>query len=384
MTSDLQAGPGQSTRIPALDGLRAIAVLLVIAYHYYWVVPGSPDIGSPGIFHRLVGVSYCGVDLFFVLSGFLIGGILLDQAKATNLLRVFYFRRLLRIVPIYLLLLVAYWLMRTALEWNAQRAYGTFAHLVPLWSFWTFTQNIAMAMTGNSGPQWLAPTWSLAIEEQFYLVMPFVMAILSRRALVWLALGSLIVCPALRLLAWQGGDNPIAAIFLTPMRADSLLLGVLCAVLCRDARACALLRHGAWLPVVALGLLGLAGVLAWRQEPIASWTMVTLGYSIVGLLSASCLLLIVLYPHSPVARALGWTPLAHLGRISYFVYLAHTPLLLVTHGWLRSQPPGHATLWGCAATLLAFGVTLLLGLLSWRYLESPLLAFGRRAAYRAS
>ena len=142
-----------------------------------------------------------GVDLFFVLSGFLIGGILLDSKTQPHYFRTFWIKRVARIFPVAYLVLATY---ATALFITAQFGITRFDNWLlaqyrpPLWTFATFTQSLPIALHGFGGPRWMAMTWSLAIEEQFYLFFPFAVYFLPRRWLVAVVLAGLVVAPILR------------------------------------------------------------------------------------------------------------------------------------------------------------------------------------------
>ena len=164
MSALMSASTEVSSRkhIPALDGVRAVAVLLVICFHFWQVFTYGP--------YSLVGKiamwGQTGVDLFFVLSGFLITGILLDTKGSPSFLRNFYARRILRIFPLYYATLLTIYLIGPLFRWSAW---------VPenqsLW-FWTYLQNLPMTFAPGhvAGPEHF---WSLAVEEQFYMVWPF-------------------------------------------------------------------------------------------------------------------------------------------------------------------------------------------------------------------
>ena len=151
----------QSERVPELDGLRGIAIGLVLLHHTLSPVPALKP---------FFDMCWSGVDLFFVLSGFLLGGVLLDHKDAPNLLRVFYTRRVCRILPLYFGLIAIYWLALQA----PMPGFPPWAILflgqpfVPVWSCLTFTQNFYVATAGGLGATIISSTWSLAVEEQFY------------------------------------------------------------------------------------------------------------------------------------------------------------------------------------------------------------------------
>jgi len=251
-------GISSSTRIPALDGLRGIAILLVLIQHTFL---GFHFVHHPALnwLVRMSRLSWSGVDLFFVLSGFLIGGILLDARSSPNYFKTFYLRRAYRILPLYFLVLTLAWLTFKAgqLGWLRGDWAGLFSGAIPWWTFFTFTQNISMVLAGPLvGRAGLSPTWSLAVEEQFYLTLPLVVRFASKRRLVQIVAGGIAGAALMRfLVALHSPDRMFATYLLTPCRADALGLGVLAAVLVRERQAWAYVRARRW------GLYAAAGVL---------------------------------------------------------------------------------------------------------------------------
>src|SRR5260370_19570686 len=170
----------EAGRIPELDGIRGIAIGMVLIAHCFAIVsrPGS------ALAYALVPLrlDWTGVDLFFVLSGFLIGGILLDARESSNYFRVFYTRRFFRIVPIYAVLLVCAGFTIYLSDARIFRRYEEMlTGRLPWWYFLTFAQNIGMSIHKVWGTFPLGVTWSLAVEEQFYLTLPLLIRFLDRR-----------------------------------------------------------------------------------------------------------------------------------------------------------------------------------------------------------
>src|SRR5574341_200494 len=213
------------SRIPELDGIRGIAILLVVVWHYVVVV--SIPLQSPIL--RLLGTTWSGVDLFFVLSGLLIGGILLDHRNATNYYQVFYIRRIHRIVPIYYVWLTLFMIFEPILI-RDPILQPLVTPSQPVWSYFTFTQNFIMAFLGW-GPQWLAVTWSLAVEEQFYLTLPLLIRVIPQKRLP-LALCLLIsLAFTIRWISAATFGESLGIYVMMPARVDALLWGVLGAYL---------------------------------------------------------------------------------------------------------------------------------------------------------
>jgi peptidoglycan/LPS O-acetylase OafA/YrhL len=217
------------SRILELDGLRGLAILLVIPCHYIANVPH----GEPHTWTSRAGTMLdwggSGVDLFFVLSGFLIGGILLDSRSSPNYFQTFYARRFFRILPLYYFLLSLY-----AILWLA--APDLLRLGAPGWIYPLFLQNYFMKMA-PAQTFWLAPMWSLAVEEQFYMIAPPVMRRLSTERIAKLMLAVVLIAFLIRVTAVLGFGDRLHdhwglrfAYFGTPGRADDLALGVLAAI----------------------------------------------------------------------------------------------------------------------------------------------------------
>lgn len=369
-------------RLPELDGLRAIAVLLVlVAHHFCFVpVPWVQWVGEKG---------WVGVDLFFVLSGFLIGGILLDHRPATNYYRTFYLRRFLRIVPIYAVLVLPGLLILTL---GLQRHLS--GHLIAgqsaigAWLCVFFVQNLSPLLPWWP-PAYLWPTWSVAVEEQFYLLLPPLVRNLSRRRLLLILLPAIAFAPVLRglLFLFLGPETAgWAAYTLLPCRWDALLLGVACALAFREpafrswfARQLPKVRIG-W-GISALVSLAWLSATAGRQDP----SLEILGYTAIDACFALTLLLAVLSPGGSLHRALGWRGFKPVATTSYALYLLHSPMLGVTESVFRrahitTSDRINWTHFGMA--MVALAATIVVSALSWKYFESRMIRLGHRHPYQ--
>src|SRR5688572_26568085 len=154
-------------RIPHLDAIRGVAVLMVLVWHYFCGNINAETHSTLAYLNRAFGLMWSGVDLFFVLSGFLITGILMDNASSPNYFKVFYIRRVCRIFPLYFLTILLFVLFGWFLTGPGFR--WLFAEPLPLWSYLTFTQNFVMGFQVERA-YWLGLTWSIAVEEHFYLI----------------------------------------------------------------------------------------------------------------------------------------------------------------------------------------------------------------------
>jgi peptidoglycan/LPS O-acetylase OafA/YrhL len=361
--------PGtQGGYLPQLDGVRALAAGLVVYAHLF---PAEP------VHDALRGISwgYVGVRLFFVLSGFLITGILLDaraQAPAGarfGALRSFYARRFLRIFPLYFATLAVV----LACKWPADS--------VEAISYLSFTSNWYVCWQGADGL--LAPHfWSLAVEEQFYLVWPWLVLCLPRRWVFPTVVAVAALGPVSRLLLVLLRVSGIVITFNTVGCLDTLGAGAVLAYLVRSpgGRSSARFVWGSALAAVPLLFLTVAG--PWPTHAVVQFAARDLFWAAVGvvLVSAAARGL-----PGFLGRVLGGGPVAYLGRISYGIYIFHeftpavVPWLLDLVG-LPFPPEGY----GRAALLT--GLSVGMAVVSWHALEAPLnrlktwFPYGPRAA----
>ena len=356
-------------RIVELDGMRAVAILAVMQLHLFVVLPVFTyfQIHLPTL-ANVLSMGWCGVDGFFVLSGFLIGGILIDRRRSPNLLPVFFARRALRILPIYyVLLMISGFLLR---------GWPDFPHQVPLWAFFLFLCNFFTSF-GWQAPGPFGPLWSIAIEEQFYLAAPALIRRITRRPALALLGLAIALPPLLRLmLASDWLPTSIRWLDFTPTRIDGLAFGVLGAWLVRDARLGAALTQARATHRVALVLLGAGafGLSQFTRLDEGFTFQTTVGITFLNAWFLAILLYVVLHgTDSKLAALFRWRPLRSIGRVSYFLYLFHIPaLIVITNLGFRSVLvvlPATAILLGVAAWV------------SWRWFESPLIAMGHRLSY---
>lgn len=369
-------------RFPVLDGLRGIAIILLIIWHYFCcgIDPASPI--QAAIF-AVFSISWSGVDLFFVLSGFLIGGILLDERESKSLFKVFYTRRALRILPLYAVLLVAYFSILALGDspQNILKQPWLFDGKIPQWSYLVFLQNIFMAGASSFGPLWLGVTWSLCLEEQFYLLLPWLVILCPHRFLPRVLTLMIAFVPVVRVLVAVLFHSTFPCYVLLFTRADGLLLGVLIAYLMRQPAWSELgaKRRTLWLTLILLG----AGLVAitWYQGNIISLAMVCVGYYLIAFFY-SCLVVLALVSNGTrLERVLNNKFLTYSGRISYCLYLVHQPVSGLCHGILLHSPPGVASPSSAAVTLLALAITYGIAHFSWIYFEAPLQRLGHRMKY---
>jgi len=364
------------TRIPELDGVRGLAILMVLLWHYVQnqlIV----EVGSPLAYvKQALGFAWSGVDLFFVLSGFLITGILLDNQNKSNYFRVFYTRRICRIFPLYYLVLFIYFIL-TRLEFGE---IPPLHHMlqqndVPLWAYATYTQNIIMGLRNTAGPGFLAITWSLAIEEQFYLLLPFIVWIIPQRRLPVVFVWFLLMALYLRFVM-----PGLSAFINTPWRADSLMVGALLAYYIRIAGFTDYIgRHRAWLLLMlALVLFGIVTANQYGRLVLGG----TLTHFSLAVLFGMLILYVVTFRDGVIGQIMRNRILVWLGSISYGVYLVHTGISGLMHGLIRHSRPYMAVWHDVAVTLLALVITLLLAHFSYILFEKRMISYGHKYRYK--
>ena len=372
----LDAIPDWSKRIPALDGLRGVAILMVLMSHHifgFGLRTNSRILSATLIAGKL---SWSGVDLFFVLSGFLIGGILLDAKYSPHYFKTFYIRRACRIFPLYFLVTGSILLIR---HFFAPVLHESPISSMPTIAYLTLTQNL-WVRHGAIGA--LVPTWSLCVEEQFYLTIPMAVRFLHRRQLVWMLASIVILAPMLRLLLSPLGHGDLLCYETTPCRADALSLGVLAAVFVRNPVLWrSLTRHRAWLRtglfILFLGIV----YMTWRRYSPFLPPMNTLGLSWMAMFYAFLLLAVISSSRSLVGRLLCSRPLKRLGMLAYCTYLLHF-MFRNAGWWVFANLIGSSETWNrILGGLLGLVATLVAASLSWRFFEKPILKLGHKFQY---
>lgn len=376
--------PENKLYYPALDGLRAIAVFLVFSAHYFSL--------PPSLYWGRVGV-----DMFFVLSGFLITGILYDSMNRRDRYSVFYKRRVLRIFPLYYFVLllpvlgepIFHWVLHPAL-WLWPLYAGNYAPFLWPADLHSAAYEVLRATRGLHFLTWhLDHLWSLCVEEQFYLVWPLVVyALRDRVTLRNLCLVAVVVVPLLRWLCvaslsprWI--DSGLLYVT-TPLRADSLLLGGALALALRGPDA----RYVRAFPRPLAVFLG-ATFVVWQFvsyrfsghliDPVWSSLHNPL-FATFTALSAAVLIVPTIDPATSVYHFLNNKVLRAIGQRSYGFYVYHLMLYSVYATIARSLSHGHRGVAGAALAPVAFIGTLLVSWASFRYFEAPILRLKDRIA----
>lgn len=337
--------PPRLGHITELDGVRGLAVLVILLLHFYDPVEAAKPFGTviAGLIHLCAG----GVDLFFVLSGFLITRILIVSKGASNYFRAFYARRILRIFPLYFAVLAVFFLVLLPLA----HRHGLDQKLTGSYFLWylVFAQNWMQACRLNDGAQ-LAHFWTLAIEEQFYLVWPVTVWLLTTDTLRRVAFILIVFVEVLRIALWLSHADPIFLYFNTVTRLDALALG---ALLSLTPAAVRILRQTAPFSIpVALILAYFAS-----DSTLPILLLVICGSTVAVAASSSGAIF-----RNPVLKSFGKYSYA----IYVFHYLVHGAMVpLATH----MAPRVFVTVAVAAGTCVSFGMAWV----SWRVLEAPIL-----------
>lgn len=389
---DVPAKARSESRIPELDGIRGLAILLVVICHYFGGDTHNAPNFAVGAVRDGVSLFWCGVDLFFVLSGFLIGGILMDQRGAAGSFKIFYLRRACRILPLYAAWMAVFFIIIMVFPAAVRTGWYSveFRQLphFPGWGYFLFVQNFWMAKLNDYGPDWTGNTWSLCVEEHFYLLAPLAIWLLPPRKLPLALVFLIMLTPASRLYVYLYHSSIYQHVF-SPCRMDGLLLGVLCAWLVRSEKGYELIkRRRDWIYMMLTILFGGMIWLTFFQaragwfKGLTSFEMVVFGYSWINLFFACFLLAVITAGTSPLASLMrmGW--LRHLGIVSYCVYLIHGPINDFVHHFIYGKNNASIdNFWDATAALLSFAITWLIASASWRFFEKPIIAWGHSFSY---
>jgi peptidoglycan/LPS O-acetylase OafA/YrhL len=344
-----------------LDGVRGLMTLMVLFAHYFGEVPH-------GISAFMFG--WIAVDMFFVLSGYLVGKLILEKQQNDNFFQIFYVRRVCRTLPIYFVCLIINIVLLsifTAPWVDADQP-------LPIWSYFTFTQNFFMAATNGIGAHWLAPTWTLAIEEHFYLIVPFLFFLIPRRRIAAVLIAITASALILRAGSYLFMEDPgFISLVLLPTRADILTSGLLAAVVIKSETV-------PWqrvdYPLRLAPIILLLTVSVLRLTDGASGHR----FEIFGPLLISCAcaaFLLSLVRGAPEAKRFHSKFLGFFNTTSYAVYLTHLPVLGLMHGLLLGTRPDIASPAQLAVTIAALPVCIAVAWLLTVFIEQPVTNYGR-------
>jgi peptidoglycan/LPS O-acetylase OafA/YrhL len=361
---------------PALDGLRGVAALSIVWHHFLQLVPMHGRVLSS--LTRVSGFTWVGVDLFFVLSGFLITGILADAKSKQYFFRTFYGRRILRIFPLYYAVLVVVLLILPLM--GTQTGVTPASHIF----FWTYTSNFYFAFAGWDA-NYLSHLWTLAIEEQFYLVWPLIIFFAKsmerlRGGLLWAFFSISLLRGVLYLL----GVDYRALNLDTLTHCDALILGGYLALSLRSGAQSAFkgLRPSRTVAALAITIVILLSdmngfVFGWDAIPVIAFGRATIMFALLAIIFVWLIYAATDRTFGFAFRFFSHPVLMWLGKYSYALYILHVPLAFLV---LRPDLPGLSSTPLFAQLelfVLYFGVCITSAFLSWHLYEKHFLKLKR-------
>jgi peptidoglycan/LPS O-acetylase OafA/YrhL len=370
--------------ILALDGLRGVAILLVVATHFVSNLRITAD-GWAWPLVAFAHAGWAGVDLFFVLSGFLITGILVDARGSGSYFKAFYARRALRILPAYYGFLFAIFVLLPLLNLGAGDNY-MLARQHQGW-YWLHLTNVMMAIgtLPGHGPYPNTLFWSLAVEEQFYFIWPAIVALCSKNTLRKVCVVGVVGCILLRIIGGLTGVSGLALSVIPITRGDTLFIGGMLAIEYRRGgldRYVAIARVAAVAAVVVLVVLTAHyGQLDYMDRGTAMF-----GSIAIMLLSASALVVGTSSGAKRLGKLLRSGFLRFFGRYSYAIYIVHTAVLAGLNHYrpfaLLPAVGGFALPTQAVWAFVYVGVSTGVAIISWHLVEKHFLRLKRLFPYR--
>lgn len=344
-----------------LDAVRGLAIVMVVVWHYIIYPLSFNEDNFSRYFSTILGLTWSGVELFFVLSGFLITNILLENRYSKNLYPVFFLRRAARILPCYLILIFIGLIFKELLLDDAGNQYPfLFGNPIPLWSYLLFLQNFFFVKQGSFSGQWFAPTWSLAIEEQFYLTLPLIVRTFPKKLFVIFIAFIFILFASFHITIPPG-------LLKSALKFDFLLLGSLLAIMFRNNWLQSSIFKNKLLPFFGLALYFVLTITpityTWRSQSISLYIVYVI---LIGGILAKSNSLLFSFSRSKALQVIGLR--------SYCIYLVHQPVYGLANAFIlgnTAQPTLHSTSeW--FILLLSLILTLITSEFSYRLMEYPI------------
>ena len=382
---------------PALDGLRGLAALMIVVHHsalFYRLTDWFDK-----AYLRATSLLWVGVDLFFVLSGFLITSILIETRHSKTYFRAFYGRRFLRIFPLYYAFLAGVYFLLPLLGGELTPSIRD----VEPWQ-WTYTTNIYAALLGAMPDHNVSQSWTLAIEEQFYLLWPLVIFLLPARRITKTVIVLFLSVPFLRAISLAFGATPFFICTMTFCRIDCLFLGALLASLVHNGllerittpnavRNLRMLDRAFLLSLVAFVAIY---CIALRNDQFRfdvltwPWYGQIFGLSLVGLPLGYAVFRCISPGTNWIQRSMMHPLLNSVGKYSYALYLLHAPICywvgihMPIPQVLMSLPPQWQFLRAIYIIVAEILLSILAAIISWNTWEKHFLKLKKYFSYRAS
>ena len=353
--------PLSRVHVRSLDGVRGVALLLVLLHSLNVMDLNDASALSAALEH-VMDVGWIGVQLFFVLSGYLITGILLDTRESAGYLRNFFARRALRIWPLYYAVLAVFFIVLPLFHWGRAPVVDGAEHQVWLWLYL-----VNWVEPYGYGVRLFSHFWSLAVEEQFYLVWPFVVRWCSLRQITWVAAGMVVVSLLTRLGMSFAQVSEDAIYMFTVCRMDALAAGALVAIAMRSPSWPRRLARLGW-PAVTLFILGALVTHGYHRTGAVPQV---LGYSILTIVFAAFVGICAQESSRRLRSAMQASALVSVGRYSYGMYIFGMLLhrlvgepFIERHEWIKASAGG-----AVCYTLLMISLTYVVAAISYHAFE---------------
>ena len=357
------------TRKLQIDGLRGIATIIVVLFHYF--NNSYSNNFELNLFERVISkitsFGWSGVNLFFVISGYLIGTILLKNKNSTNYFSTFYARRFLRIVPLYFIFLIVFIFFNSLFK---DSSLILFEKPIPVWQYFLFVQNFSMSHLGHFGPNALTPSWSLAIEEQFYLIAPIMVFFLRKKNVLLIVTLCLIV---FSIFFRINSDNWYMEYTHFLSRVDSLSIGLIIAIFSLNSNEMVVLSKKRNLIIfIIIFTCLLFGYAICKQ---INHTFIS--YFFGGVLVFSFRLKDDTFLYKILVNKVT----LFLGKHSFFIYLFHQLINGLLFAYIFNSNPVLNTTNNYLVEILAVLLTMFLAVISFKFYESKFIAIGQSLTY---
>ena len=375
----------QPQHVKELDGLRGLAILFVMLFHFTADIPANSSMGRAVL--KLCSVGWIGVDLFFVLSGYLITGILLRTKGSPHFFRNFYARRTIRIFPLYYGVLFIIFILLPGLGFSPRI---NFPWEEQLW-FWLYGTNVLIILKGIGatvfGSVMLTHFWTLSVEEHFYLLWPTVVRWANPKKLISIGIGVILICTVARAVMSYFFRQPLASYCLTPFRIDSLIAGAILVTFCYSVKPTDFDIRRFAIGTIATTLPSLIVLFFWRQglhphDPLIQ----VVGYPLISGLSAAAIALAIVAKHDSIGTSFLRTCfLTSLGKYSYGIYIYHVLIWFPLNNWFSagqlSRITGSTLIGAVLHIFLLSGASFAIAYISWHCYENPFLRLKRFFEY---